>query len=926
LVVVVLVERESQLLVLDRLFQETVAGKGGVSLIRGPVGSGKTELLRTLVERVTMAGGVVLEAVGTDRERDLPFGVLGQLFGGLPASRGQRGARQLLADEAARWSGTAGDVEFLRSQASQELWSVAHRLSEQAPVVIVVDDLQFVDLASLQSLVIFSSRLRSASLMVVATQVDCPLEHVRQGRDVLVTELLRQPRFNLLRTEPLSVDGVGAALAKWINPVIDRPVAQLWHQTTGGNPFLLRALAEDYLVAHSMDGPRPVAEPVVRAEFVRATVACLHRGGQRSLQTARNLAVLAESSSWYLLPSLDDDSPQIADGVIASMNAAGILDGKGFRHRAARTAILAELPDSSRAALHQRVARLLREQGAEPRRIAIHLVAARFVDRAWAFHALVETAQELLRCDDVEFAAKCLHMADVAAMSDEQRMSVSVLRVQVEFRDNPGGVLRRLEALASSIKEGRITVDQMAGLLRPLLWQGHWREAVLILERLAGAFDSLDDRSAAELHVIREWLEVMQPPLLARARGPEVRLPDGVRSIVVEDPLSQASAMLKIVLHHGPDEHTVPTAEWLLGTTELDDSTVCAIRSALLTLVYADRLDLAELWCDAGLREAITRRAPTWQALLTSVRAEIALRRGDMRLARQHARSALGLIPRSAWGVPIGAVVANLMNTATALGRSDTPELRLSPNSDPLFETHSGIQYLYARGRRHLAANRPHAALDDLLTCGQRMRDWRVDLPAFLPWRADAVQALVRLGEFEQARVLAAEQLTRPAVQQPRVRGIVLRTLAATQDDLREREATLLQAVEALENCDDQVQMAYTLADLADARNGLGDFHRARLSARSAIRLAERLQLRPLLNQLSNAAGADAALSAAELRVATLAAVGRANRQIAEELCVTVSTVEQHLTRVYRKLEAKGRADLPARLVSYESEYATGGQ
>ena len=61
----------------------------------------------------------------------------------------------------------------------------------------------------------------------------------------------------------------------------------------------------------------------------------------------------------------------------------------------------------------------------------------------------------------------------------------------------------------------------------------------------------------------------------------------------------------------------------------------------------------------------------------------------------------------------------------------------------------------------------------------------------------------------------------------------------------------------------------------------------------------------------------DDGLSEAERRVAALAARGHTNRQIAGMLYITVSTVEQHLTRVYRKLDVKRRSELPARLVAY---------
>ncbi|NEA01688.1 helix-turn-helix transcriptional regulator, partial [Streptomyces sp. SID10116] len=55
-------------------------------------------------------------------------------------------------------------------------------------------------------------------------------------------------------------------------------------------------------------------------------------------------------------------------------------------------------------------------------------------------------------------------------------------------------------------------------------------------------------------------------------------------------------------------------------------------------------------------------------------------------------------------------------------------------------------------------------------------------------------------------------------------------------------------------------------------------------------------------------------LSNAELRVATLAVRGHTNRQIADKLCITISTVEQHLTRAYRKLAVQRRADLAAKI------------
>jgi hypothetical protein len=231
--VLVLVERSSQLQEFDRLFQECQEGKGGVSLISGPVASGKTELLKVFVEKAVAAGATVLEAVGSARERDLPFGVLDQLCSALPVPTDRQRLGQLLSDSASRLPESGDDSPgYLRNRANQELWATVGRLAEQAPVVIAVDDLQFADLTSLQSLLYICGQLRSARVLIMVTQLDCPLNSDQQ-RAVLATELLRQPQFGLLRVEPLSEDGVREMLTRQFGAAVDSDTAGTWHRMSG---------------------------------------------------------------------------------------------------------------------------------------------------------------------------------------------------------------------------------------------------------------------------------------------------------------------------------------------------------------------------------------------------------------------------------------------------------------------------------------------------------------------------------------------------------------------------------------------------------------------------------------------------------------------------------------------------------------------
>jgi DNA-binding CsgD family transcriptional regulator len=241
-----------------------------------------------------------------------------------------------------------------------------------------------------------------------------------------------------------------------------------------------------------------------------------------------------------------------------------------------------------------------------------------------------------------------------------------------------------------------------------------------------------------------------------------------------------------------------------------------------------------------------------------------------------------------------------------------------------MFDTPFGLLYLHARGSYYLSTGRLHAALDDFQSCGERMANWTLDIPALVPWRTAAAQTWMLMGNPLMARELAAEQLSRLRPGHTRTRGISLRVLALTEQPAK-RPALLRQAAEALRACGDRLELAHTFANLSSTYTELGETGRAQALARQANTLAEQCGAESLKATLSVTADPDRAtpavdrdplgeLSYAERRVATLAAHGYTNREISRKLYVTVSTVEQHLTRVYRKLGLNSRADLPADL------------
>jgi ATP/maltotriose-dependent transcriptional regulator MalT len=343
-----------------------------------------------------------------------------------------------------------------------------------------------------------------------------------------------------------------------------------------------------------------------------------------------------------------------------------------------------------------------------------------------------------------------------------------------------------------------------------------------------------------------------------------------------------------------------------------------------MALICEDMLDRAATWCGMLLRESgASRGNPLWHAVLTACSAIIETRRGNLPAAENHARTALRMLTNKAWGVAIGGPLSSLLLATTASGKHEEAAACLrTPVPEAMFGTFYGLLYLYARGEYYLATGRPQAALADFTDCGNRMITWELDLPGLVPWRTKAAEAHLVMGDSGQARELSKTQLAQAGSRFPRTRGISLRALAMTSHPAR-RTALLRESAEILRDTGARLELAYTFTELSKAHLALGEHGRAHWTARQARNLAEQCgaQLPDTtlgkidLDKRETGNGVDtrpvAQLSDAEQRVAILAAYGYTNGQIANKLFITVSTVEQHLTRVYRKLGVAGRAELP---------------
>ncbi|MEV0254006.1 AAA family ATPase [Streptomyces sp. NPDC050732] len=895
-----LVERSEALAALRGAFDGSPATGGSLVVLSGAVGTGKTALLRAWADRIG-ADAVVLTATACRAERDLPLGVLEQLVRspGLPAASAERAL--------AWWDEQDGATPGMR-----DLCDVLRDLLAERPVVVAVDDAHHADAASLQCLFSLVRRLRSARLHVLFTEY----AHQKAANALLSSEFLHEPALRRIRLEPLSKAGVEAVLARHLDERTAQDLTPVVHGMSAGHPLLVHALAED----HRTTGGAGEA-------YGRAVLSFLYRHESPVPQVARAFAVLGAHAGPGLVGRLlDVDAASVARAV-RQLTVAEVLHEGRLCHPAFAAAVLDGMPPEERRALHGRVADLLYEEGAPATEVAAHLVAADRSDAPWAVPVFQEAAQLALDEDEVETGVGYLRAAHQRCRDAGQRAAVVGALADAEWRLDPAKVLRHLPAPTAAASHTAPTPTPTPTPTSPplpthLLWHGRVEEGLDAIVTLTGPGPAgAPPMNPADLDTPWLWGAYLYPGHVKERLGSGALSPQRSAPPAVTPELQGAGTLMNDLLHGGERDATeaVEAAERALNRYRLGPRTIAVQTAALAALTYRDRPHRAAAWCDGLVAQADERNSPTWRALFTAWRALLHLRQGDPDAAEQRAETALALLGPKGWGAAIGLPLAAAVQAKAALGDVDGAAALLErPVPQAVFQTRTGLHYLAARGRYHLATGCHYAALCDFYACGTRMSSWGVDLPALEPWRLGAAEAYLALGETLLARQLVDGQLSLPTPADGRTWGMTLRLRAATSP-APARAELLDEAVAVLRGSGDTFELARAVADQAVAVREGGEAERARLLTRKAELLARRWGSAPAPATVPGPpkrpgpATPDAELTGAERRVAELAAEGFTNREISRKLCVTVSTVEQHLTRIYRKLDVR-RLDLQAAL------------
>jgi DNA-binding NarL/FixJ family response regulator len=395
------------------------------------------------------------------------------------------------------------------------------------------------------------------------------------------------------------------------------------------------------------------------------------------------------------------------------------------------------------------------------------------------------------------------------------------------------------------------------------------------------------------------------------------------------EPLTLAVAAAATGLGGGPPDETVNLAERALAGIarrhpDSDYSVQGQLSLAFMLAEQYDRaVDVAGPWIDDARRDGSVPRFIS----LVWLRSTVAYRVGALQDAEADARDALeaATLYRQHFWLP-GAVAA-LINPLVEHGRLDEAEGVLAESQvEPLYAGSSSFCWaawlLPARGRLRIAEGRTRDGLADLLTCGERHESVANRSPSLWSWRSEAALALAALGEFGRAKELAADEVELArSIGSARALGVALRAaglVAGGADGM----ALLEEAVSTLAESAATLEHARALTDLGAARRRLGQRLDARLPLRTAVELAVRCGAEVLADRareellLTGAhprrdeLSGPRSLTPSEDRVARMAAAGRSNPEIAQELFLTRRTVETHLTHAYQKLGIRSRDEL----------------
>jgi DNA-binding CsgD family transcriptional regulator len=892
-----LVGREAELGAVEAFLRSE---RARVVAIVGEPGIGKTTLWQAAVEHVRARGARVLVARPTASEARLAFAGLADLLVDVPDELfAELPEPQRIGLDAALLRATSARAPERRVVGAGFL-TLLRALAAESEVVCAIDDLQWLDTSSAAAVEFALRRLGEEPVRSLVSVRAAELART------LVPALERDLQVERLALGPLSVAALHRVLAQELGRTFPRPTLVRIAQAAGGNPLYALEIARELDRRGERDVAIRVPVPQDLDTLVRARVRALPPATSDALLRA---AVLARPDADAVDPV--ELAPAEEAGLVR-VEPGGRIE---FVHPLFASAVYSAAPAARLREAHRAVADLERD----PEERARHLALAASGPDAEVVHELQAAARHARMRGSPDSAAELTGLALRLLPADAPaRLELQLERAeQLHLASDFPAARTVLEELRTKLEPGDLRARALLMLVDiDYWWSGESAATTLAEEALADARDPvLKARchaavalfagtvdlpkaadSARQALTLLEAVPDPDPGLVAAALSARVRA-----DLFLGDGFDEKTAMQALALEEASPPATVDTrvvfklGQWLRYIDDLDGARAYLERAEQQAHEEGDESSLANILLNRVI-------VATWAGDLAGA-AELAERMLDA-FGQHGGDPEAGVL----WRAYVDAYSGRLEAVREAAARAAPGE----PMVAALWSRCLGLAEL-AAGETVSADRDLTEALDVFERVSFREPAiWRVD--------GDAIEAALAVGDLDRAAGLLTRFEERAARSRipwglavsARCRGLVL----AARGDLDAAAEALEQALVEHDRCPMPFERARTLLALGRLQRRLKRKRQARLSLEEARDLFAGQGADAWVARVDDELGrvavrrAPEELSATELRIARLAADGLSNQTIAEQVFVSVKTVESNLKRAYRKLGISSRAQL----------------
>jgi DNA-binding CsgD family transcriptional regulator len=915
-------------------FLEAIAEGPAALVLQGEPGIGKTVVWRAGVAAARRLSYRVLITRPTEAESRLSYSALGDL---LDEALGEAfvGSRP----PPPRPQREALEVALLRRRGRQPrpdqravslaALAVLKALSSVAPLVVAIDDVQWLDSPSAQVLKFAIRRLGDERVGILFASRGAQDDEDPFG----LAEALTADRVERLTIGPVSIEALDGIVRGRLGAGLPRPVLVQLHQASGGNPFY--ALE----IARAMErGERPTGQLLPVPETLRELI----RDRLRKLPARTRAALVAAAA--LSRPTVTLVGSAVASGTAKAAMARGLdagvieVDGENIRftHPLFGSVLYSDASNAARSRLHRRLAAIV----ADHEERAWHLALSVDGPDAGVAAALDEAAAKARARGAPDAAAK---LAEQAWQLTPAERNVDARRRAVEAAEfyEEAGNTERCRALLEEVVAASPPGEERARALIRLAWTRSYQDGLpssvdLFHQVLAECGEDLATRVEAEMGLAWSFhlRDVITAQSHARAAVESARR-FGDRRVLAE--ALAVDGFVQALLGRDRSVNEVEQAvsiegragwtpqlvrpRWILGILFQWAGNLHAARDILQPLyrVSRERGDenalpnvlghLSRVECRLGHWEVASRLAnEAYQLTLqTGQRTELPY----VLYARALADACMG---------NIGSV------------RADVDEGLELAGSTMIW----GIELSAVLGFVELSLGDAGEAHRHLAPIVEALESAGVEEPGVFRVHPDEIEALISLGDLERAKALLGPFEERAKARNHvwamplagRCRGLLL----AAGGDFEGAIRSLETALRDHERLPEPFELARTLHAKGVVERRAKRKREARASLERALSMFDELgaalwseRTRAELARIGGRAPAPLSLTPTEARVAALVSRGSTNREAADALFMSVNTVEANLKRIYRKLGIRSRTELSATMRSPESGAPTDG-